>query len=393
MKAASIPAEMTACVWRGGSGVETETVPVPEIGDGELLVGVEACGLCPTDIKKIDLGLAEPPVILGHEMAGVVVAAGQGAEEFLGKRVAVYHHIPCLKCRLCELGRYSQCAGYKKTGTTAGFLPAGGGWAEYVKVSSWIVSGGGVVEMPERLPVKVAILMEPLNTCLKCTSTLPDSRGTALILGQGPVGLMLTALMHRDGWEVFTVEPLPERQERSVRYGAKAVFHPGKDLNTNLQKIAPPLGPDAVIAATESEAAINAALRALRPGGTLILFAHTRMGQELKIDAGQIGMAEKQVVGSYSSSVELNGLTKETLVDQHLPWEEFVTHLFPLNEINQALALARRPEGDSLKVAVTPDPGKAESIESDDRGQRTEDKIPNFENRNNCSTILTASTI
>jgi hypothetical protein len=117
------------------------------------------------------------------------------------------------------------------------------------------------------------------------------------------------------------------------------------------------------------------------------------MGQELKIDAGQIGMAEKQVVGSYSSSVELNGLTRETLVDQHFPWEEFVTHLFPLNEINQALALARRPEGDSLKVAVTPDPGKAESIESDDRGQRTEDKIPNFENRNNCFTILTASTI
>ena len=356
MKTGTVPAEMIAAVWRGGSEVEIETVPVPENGEGELLVQVEACGLCPTDIKKIDLGLAEPAAILGHEMVGVVVAAGQGVEEFFGKRVAVYHHIPCLKCRLCELGRFSQCAGYKKTGTTAGFIPAGGGWAEYVKVSSWIVSGGGVVEMPERLPGKVAILMEPLNTCLKCKSALPDSKGTVVILGQGPVGLMLTALMRRDGWEVFAVEPLPERQEISVRYGAKAVFHPGKDLNTNLQEIAPPLGPDAVIAATESEAAINAALRVLRPGGTLILFAHTRMGQELKIDAGQIGMAEKQVIGSYSSSVELNGLTKEILVDQRFPWDEIVTHVFPLNEINRALALARRPEGDSLKVAVTPDP-------------------------------------
>jgi L-iditol 2-dehydrogenase len=355
MKAESIPTEMIACVWRGGPELAVETVPVPKIGEGEVLVRVEACGLCPTDIKKIELGLVEPPVILGHEMAGVVVAAGQNVEELLGKRVAVYHHIPCLKCRLCELGRYSQCAGYKKTGTTAGFAPAGGGWAEYVKVSPWIVSGGGVVEMPESLPVKIAILMEPLNTCLKCTNALPDPKGTAVILGQGPVGLMLTALMYRDGWEVFAVEPLPERQERSLRYGAKAVFRPGNDLDANLKKIALPLGPDAVIAATESEEAINGSLRALRPGGTLVLFAHTRMGQELRIDAGQVGMAEKQVIGSYSSSIELNRLTTETLIDQQYPWGELVTHVFPLNEINQALALARQPQGDSLKVAVAPD--------------------------------------
>jgi L-iditol 2-dehydrogenase len=289
-------------------------------------------------------------------MAGEVVAAGEGGEHFLGKRVAVYHHVPCGNCRLCELGRYSQCPGYKRTGTSAGFSPAGGGWAEYVKVAPWIVEGGGVVEVPEELSVKMAILMEPLNTCLKCISALPGSKGTLVILGQGPVGLMLTALAHRDGWEVFAVEPLTERQKKASRFGAKAVFYPKDDLVTKLQEVAGPLGPDAVIAATESEEAINGSLRALRPGGTLILFAHTRMGQELKIDAGQIGMAEKQVIGSYSSSIELNGLTKETLVDQRYLWEEFVTHVFPLDEINEALTLARQPKGGSLKVAVAPDP-------------------------------------
>jgi L-iditol 2-dehydrogenase len=358
MKQPHVPAEMTACVWRGEPRVEVETVPVPEISEGELLVRVEACGLCPTDIKKIDMGLTKPPVILGHEMAGKVVAAGQGAKEFLGKRVAVYHHVPCRNCRLCELGLYSQCPGYKKTGTSAGFSPAGGGWAEYVAVAPWIVSGGGVVEIPELLPVKIAILMEPLNTCLKCVSALPECKGTLVILGQGPVGLMLTALTSRDGWEVFAVEPLPERQEKSLSFGAKAVFHPNEDLAGRLQEVAAPLGHDAVIAATESEEAINGSLLALRPGGTMILFAHTRMGQELKIDAGQIGMAEKQIVGSYSSSIELNSLTKEILLDNRFPWGEFVTHVFPLNEINRALALARRPQGGSLKVAVAPNPGK-----------------------------------
>ena len=355
----SVPSEMTACVWRGGSRVEVETVPVPEIGDGELLVQVEACGLCPTDIKKIDMRLIEPPAILGHEMAGKVVAAGLGAEGLLGKRVAIYHHVPCRNCRLCELGLFSQCAGYKKTGTSAGFLPAGGGWAEYVKVYPWIVSGGGVVEIPQWLPVKIAILMEPLNTCLKCVSALPEWKGTLVILGQGPVGLMLTALTSSGGWEVFAVEPLPERQEKSLNFGAKAVFQPDVNLAAKLQEIAAPLGLDAVIAATESEEAINGSLKALRPGGTMILFAHTRMGQELTIDAGQIGMVEKQIVGSYSSSIELNSLATEILLDNRFSWGEFVTHVFPLNEINSALALARRPEGGSLKVAVAPNPGKA----------------------------------
>ena len=359
MKETSIPVEMTGCVWRGGPRVEVERLPVPEISKGELLVQVEACGLCPTDIKKIDMGLTEPPVILGHEMAGMVVAAGIGAEQFLGKRVAVYHHVPCRNCRLCELGRYSQCTGYKRTGTSAGFTPAGGGWAEYVSVAPWIVSGGGVVEIPQLLPVKIAILMEPLNTCLKCVRTLPDWKGTLVILGQGPVGLMLTALTTSEGWEVFAVELLPERQGKSFSFGAKAVFHPKEDLAARLQEVAPPLGHDAVIAATESEEAINSSLVALRPGGTMILFAHTRLGQELKIDAGQIGMAEKQIVGSYSSSIELNSLTKEILLDHRFPWGELVTHMFPLNEINSALALARRPEGGSLKVAVAPNPGKA----------------------------------
>jgi L-iditol 2-dehydrogenase len=337
-----------------------ETVPVPQISNGELLIRVEACGLCPTDIKKIDLALAEPPAILGHEMAGKVVAAGTGAEKFLGKRVAVYHHVPCKNCKLCELGRYSQCAGYKQTGTSAGFAPAGGGWAEYVRVYPWIVLGDGIVEIPDSLPVTVAILMEPLNTCLKCVSALPRSKGTVVILGQGPVGLMLTLLASREGWEVFAVEPLPERQKKSISFGAKDVFYPGIDLAETLRNIASPFGPDAVIAATESEETINEGLLALRSGGTMILFAHTRLGQELKIDAGQIGMAEKEIIGSYSSSIELNSMAKNTLLDNGYPWEEFVSHIFPLGEINRALNIARKPEGGSLKVAVSADYDKVD---------------------------------
>ncbi|MFH1490999.1 MAG: alcohol dehydrogenase catalytic domain-containing protein [Pseudomonadota bacterium] len=354
----NIPKHMHAAVWRGGPELRIEEVPVPLIGTGELLVRVETCGICPTDIKKIDLDLVEPPVILGHEIAGRVVAAGMGAERFSGKRVALYHHIPCRQCRLCDLGRFSQCEGYKKTGTTAGFKPSGGGWAEYVRVLPWIVAGGGVVEIPETLAPEVAILMEPLNTCLKCLESLPARGGCLVIMGQGPVGLMLTAIARRKGWEVLAVEPLPERQEKALAFGAKAVLSPGKGLRDRIHDAAPLFGPDAAIAATDSEEAVNTALRILRPGGTLVLFAHTRKGQPLKIDGGEIGVAEKQMIGSYSSSVELNEEALNILLDEAMPWDAFVTHLFPLEDIGRALMLARHPESGSLKVAVTPEKSK-----------------------------------
>ena len=196
--------------------------------------------------------------------------------------------------------------------------------------------------------------MEPLNTCLKCIGALPEPKGSLVILGQGPVGLMLTALAHRNGWRIVAVEPLSERREKAVRFGAHAALPPGDGLATRLREIAKPLGPDAAIAATDSEAAIGSVLQSLRPGATLILFAHTRKGQKLNIDAGQVGVAEKQIIGSYSSSIDLNDAAKEILLDGRLPWSECVTHLFPLDEVNRALDLSRRPAEGSLKIAVVP---------------------------------------
>ncbi|MCX6625995.1 MAG: alcohol dehydrogenase catalytic domain-containing protein, partial [Acidobacteria bacterium] len=110
-----------------------ETVAVPGIGPGELVVRVEACGICHTDLKKIEYDLLPPPRIYGHETAGVVVAKGIGVNNFeLGDRVIVFHHIPCSACFYCSKKLYAQCTQYKKVGVTAGFEPAGGGFAQYV---------------------------------------------------------------------------------------------------------------------------------------------------------------------------------------------------------------------------------------------------------------------
>jgi len=143
------PATMRAAVYTGSSTVSIQHVPTPEIGPGELLIQVESCGICHTDLKKIEYNLLAPPRIYGHETAGVVAAAGRGVRDFSpGDRVIAFHHIPCLECFYCRHKLYAQCPVYKKVGVTAGYEPAGGGFSQYVRVMDWIVDRG-VEKIPD----------------------------------------------------------------------------------------------------------------------------------------------------------------------------------------------------------------------------------------------------
>src|ERR1043165_9922116 len=119
---------MRAVVYRGANDLRVETVPIPRIGSRELLVKVAACGVCPTDIKKIQYGTVPPPRIFGHETAGTVVGVGTRVKQFKpGDRGGLHHQVPCLECHACRYRAFAQCEQYKKTGITAGFEPAGGG--------------------------------------------------------------------------------------------------------------------------------------------------------------------------------------------------------------------------------------------------------------------------
>ena len=122
-----VPSTMRAAVYRGKGRVVVETVPVPAIGAGEVLIRVAACGICGTDLKKIEHGFVAAPQIFGHEVSGTVVAVGSGVTKWkLGDRVMSFHHVPCGTCFYCERRLFSQCPGYKKVGLTAGFDPNGG---------------------------------------------------------------------------------------------------------------------------------------------------------------------------------------------------------------------------------------------------------------------------
>src|SRR5205823_5253927 len=198
--AQKIPKDMLAAVYRGVNDVRVETVPVPAISRGELLLRIHTCGICGTDLKKIATGSHSAPRIFGHEMSGTIAAVGEGVTNFtVGDRVMVFHHIPCGECYYCRAKVYAQCRVYKKVGATAGFEPAGGGFAEYIRVMDWIVRKG-VVKVPPAVSFEQASFIEPVNTCLKGIQSLCLQRDeTVLVMGAGPIGIILGVLARRAG--------------------------------------------------------------------------------------------------------------------------------------------------------------------------------------------------
>ena len=211
---APIPTVMRAAVYRGINDVRVETVPVPEIGAGEVLIRVPSCGICGTDLKKIHTGSHSAPRIFGHETAGTIAAMGEGVQDFaIGDRVMVFHHIALRPLLLLPQKDLCPVPDYKHVGCTAGFEPSGGGFAEYVRVMDWIVRRG-LVKIPDGVPFEQAAFVEPVNTCLKAIKNLalaPDE--TVLVIGQGPIGILLAALAARTGAKVLTSDLYPERHD------------------------------------------------------------------------------------------------------------------------------------------------------------------------------------
>src|SRR5579859_1048566 len=212
---------MRAVVYRGPNDLRLETLPVPRIGPGDLLVRVAACGVCPTDIKKIHYGTVPPPRVFGHETAGTIVQVGQSVRGFrVGERVALHHHIPCLDCHYCRHRAFAQCETYKRTGITAGFEPAGGGYAEYVRVMDFVLPGA--VKIPAKNSFEEGAMLEPVNTVLKAVKRLNLLRGDAvLVAGQGPIGLMFTRLLQLHGMNVLATDLLESRLQLAKKFGAK----------------------------------------------------------------------------------------------------------------------------------------------------------------------------
>jgi len=347
---------MQAAVYTGKSSVSVEEVPTPKIGPGELLIRVESCGICHTDLKKIEYNLLAPPRIFGHETSGVVAAAGDGVRGYsVGDRVIVFHHIPCRECFYCRRKLYAQCAVYKKVGVTAGYEPAGGGFSQYVRVMDWIVRHG-VEKIPAGVSFDRACFVEPVNTCVKAMAQLdPRPEDLVVILGQGPIGLVFTMLVKRSGAGMLATDAMPCRRELALRFGAAAAFDPrDPGLLDQIMQLTNGRGADSVIIAASAPGIVAEAIRYSRPGSRILLFAQTSHQERVDLSGADICVGERIVLGSYSASVDLQRESADLVFSGDLPVEDLISHRFPLNEIRAGIDLALHPEPKSLKIIVWP---------------------------------------
>jgi L-iditol 2-dehydrogenase len=387
-----IPKTMRAVVYRGPNDLRLETVPVPRIGPDELLVRVAVCGVCPTDIKKIQYGTVPPPRIFGHETAGTIVRTGSRVRQFkVGERVALHHHVPCLECHACRHHAFAQCAQYKRTGITAGFEPAGGGYAEYVRVMPFVLPG--VVRIPARNSFLEGAMLEPVNTVLKAVKRLALLRGdTVLVAGQGPIGLMFTRLLALQGMRVVATDLLPTRLKLAREFGAVAIHRPESrvlsleskvrspeskgqrpktegqphasriphpasrikehTLTTLVHQLTRGRGLDAAVIAVPSDSVVREAQAMVRGAGQVLLFSHTRRGDQTPLDLATVCVDEKDLIGSYSADFRLQAEVARLVFTRKLDARRLITHQFPLDQTAAAIALASHPTAESLKIVV-----------------------------------------
>ncbi len=355
----AIPGTQRAAVYRGVDDVRVETVPVPEIGPGEVLLRIDTCGICGTDLKKIHTGSHSAPRIFGHEMAGTIVKVGEGAQGFaVGDRAMSFHHIPCGHCYFCRKHTYAQCKTYKKVGATAGFgEPSGGGFAEYVRVMDWIVERG-LVHIPDDIPFEQAAWIEPVNTCYKAIELLdlqPDE--TVLVIGQGPIGILLAALAKRTGATVLTSDLYPERHAVATAYGLDRPLDASADVVSECKAATDGRGADVALLAVGADALIALAMKAIRPGGRVCLFAQTQHG-EAPFDPAAVCMDEKTLMGSYSSSVDIQDeavqLVFEGYRDDSFDLTRLISHGFSLEDAVEGIELASHPVSTSMKIVIQP---------------------------------------
>ena len=351
-----VPKTMHAGVYREKGRVRVEEVPVPDVGDGEVLIKVAACGICGTDIKKIFQGYVNPPQILGHELAGTVVALGRGVNKWnLGDRVMSFHHVPCGNCFYCQRRLFSQCKQYKSTGLTGGFTPNGGGFGEYVKAMPW-VADRGIVALPDDVTFEEATFIEPINTIFKAVQKARVTKGeTVLVLGCGPIGLQLLMVANLQGARIFTSDPMAVRRAKSLTLGALESFdaNSGGKLVQEIKDRTEGRGADVVLVAVAHPAVVADALAAARPGGRVLLFAANDPVTRIEFPAAEVGIDEKEILGSYSAAADIQDTAADLILKKQLPVMNIVTHRFPLARIQEGLELAARPTVESLKILIT----------------------------------------
>jgi L-iditol 2-dehydrogenase len=328
--------------------LELADLEIPTIAKTEILVKMRACGVCGTDLEKIQ-GVRVTPPVLGHEVAGDIEDVGSEVVGYSrGDRVAVHHHVPCGDCFYCKSGDQTMCADFPKSNLD----PCG--FAEYFRVPEINVNKGAVFHIPAIMNYEEAAFVEPTGCCIRALNQVGFCQGdNALVIGAGPAGLTYIQLLRALGAGlIVTTDLIESRLKWAERFGTDATFNPTQENSEeSILDATKGRGFDKVLIASGSSKAIQSSLRLVRKGGRILLFGMPFGGSVLNWDASYVFIREISLIPSYSTTETEMKSALEMMRSGKIRLTSMITHRFRLEEIVEAFRAAR-DTASSLKVIV-----------------------------------------
>ncbi|TAN64429.1 alcohol dehydrogenase [bacterium] len=338
---------MKAAVYYNNNDVRIEEVEKPKLRDGEILVRIEASGICGSDVMEW-YRIKKAPLVLGHEIAGVVVEVGKGVEKFKeGDRVTAAHHVPCNTCRYCLRGDHSVCDTLRATN----FYP--GGFCEYVRVPAINVDRG-VFKLPDTVSFEDGSFSEPLGCVLRGQRACKMEAGkNVLVIGSGLSGLLHIKLAKALGAGKITATDISDfRLSAAKKCGADYIFKADVDVPSMMREATGRLA-DIVIICASADSAFKQGLESVDRAGAVMFFAPKEPGKTYPMPVFDMWRDNITVINSYASppfdtlaSIDLIESARVTVAD-------IITHRLPLRETAHGFKLVAEAR-QSLKVIIEP---------------------------------------
>ena len=329
--------------------VRLEEMPTPQIGRGELLVRVEASGICGSDVMEW-YRRDRVPLVLGHEIGGQIVAVGDGVDGYkVGDRVSAAHHVPCNTCHYCLSGHHTVCDTLRQTN----FDP--GGFAEYIRLPAINVERG-VFLLPDEVSYEQATFIEPLACVLRGQRLAHMQPGhSVLVIGSGIAGLLHLQLARRLGASCIVATDVVDYRLKAARqFGADAAFHAEEDLPTRLRQVNQGRLADLVIVCTGATSAIAQALQSVERGGTVLFFAPTNLGVTIPLSVNDLFWRNDiTLTTSYAGSPADYAAALELIHTRRVRVDEMITHRLSLEEASLGFQLVADARN-SIKVIIEP---------------------------------------
>jgi L-iditol 2-dehydrogenase len=328
--------------------VRIEEMPVPKINDGELLVRIEASGVCGSDVMEW-YRIKTAPRVLGHEIAGVIADVGKGITRFKkSDRIFVSHHVPCNTCKYCLNGHYSVCDTLRSTN----FDP--GGFCEYVRIPP-INIDRGTYALPDTMSFEEGAFIEPLACVVRGQRIAKLQPGQAvLVMGSGISGLMHIKLAKALGaGRIMATDIVKYRLEAAERFGADTVINGKDDVFARVKEANNCLGADLVVVCTAVPEVIAQAFRCADRGATVLLFAPTEPGVTVPYPIWDMWRDQVSVVHSYAGAPVDIVQAIELIRSKRLNVVDMITHRLKLDEAPLGLRLVAEAK-ESIKVIIEP---------------------------------------